>query len=265
MTARANIATNGIPSLLSSKLNGVRRVRHGFFTREGGLSGDIFSSLNVGLASGDDRGKVIDNRALIAESFGQKSARLVMCTQVHGDTVHWLNEPWGPMYHPDGDAMVTDQPNIILGVQTADCCPILLSSDNGQVIGAIHAGWKGALTGVIQNTVALMRERGAGAIQAAIGPAIEQKFYEVRDDFKDVFLAQDKRNASFFIEAPKPGHAYFDLKGYCQLLCEEADVEVDVMTHDTYEEQEVLFSCRRSLHQQEKEFGRQLSCIMKQD
>ena len=263
VTVKMKASAKNILPLQSVLLTEIQTVQHGFFTRHGGLSEGIFSSLNVGLSSGDDRLKVFDNRSFIANSFNQPHSALVMCTQVHGSKAHWVNEPWGPTHHPEGDAMMTDQPNIILGVQTADCCPILLSSSDGKIIAAIHAGWKGALNGVIHSTISLMQERGAENISAAIGPAIAQENYEVGADLHNSFITQDSSNKSFFVPSQNSNHFLFDIKGYCLHQCEKKGVTVDILPHDTYADENILFSCRRSNHQQENVFGRQISCIMK--
>lgn len=250
-----------IPSRALAELPG---VRHGFFTRRGGVSEGPWASLNVGLRGGDDPARVAENRARAAAALGLGADRLVTARQVHGAMALVVEEPWDNRTAPEADALVTRTPGLLLGVLSADCGPILLADPEAGVVGAAHAGWKGALAGVAEAAVAAMAALGAapGRITAALGPCIAQPSYEVGPDLVDRFRAEDPASARFFAPAGESGKATFDLKGYLAARLARAGVQrVDVLPHDTYAEEDLFFSFRRTTHRGEAGFGLQLAAV----
>lgn len=239
-------------------------VRHGFFTRHGGTSAPPFNSLNCGLGSGDDREHVIENRARAARHFGMEPQQLVTCHQSHTADVVIVTQPWTPGEAPRADAMATDRNGIMLGILAADCAPVLLADSQAHVIGAAHAGWRGALGGVVENTVAAMEKLGAQRqhIVAAIGPCIGQPSYEVSDDFAPPFLRQDADNQRFFAPGKRPGKLQFDLPGYILSRLRRLGVaEAEATGHDTLAQESDFFSYRRTTLRGEKDYGRLISAI----
>lgn len=238
-------------------------VRHGFFGREGGVSGGIYASLNAGTGSNDDPANVLENRRRIAASFGVDRDHLTGVHQVHSPTAVFIDAPW-PGERPRADALVTTIPNLAISILTADCTPILFADREANVIGAAHAGWRGAISGVIENTVRLMEEHGAKRerIAAAIGPCIHQSSYEVGPEFEAEFLAKDASYARFFV----PGVAdrfHFDLPNFCASRLTAAGVrEIETLPLDTYAESTRLHSHRRSVHEKAGDYGRNCSVIM---
>jgi polyphenol oxidase len=243
-------------------------VFHGFFGRRGGQSTGIFSSLNCGAGSQDEPEAVKANRGIVAEHAGCLPGRLVTLYQVHSARCVPVREAWPEIGKPEADAMATDVPGLALGILTADCAPVLFygEKDNGApVIGAAHAGWGGAIKGVLSATLEEMQALGARlpTIRAAIGPCIGQSSYEVRDEFSAPFLAQDPDNERFFMAARREGHLMFDLPGYCALRLAKAGVgSVFIKDLDTYFHEEDFFSYRRKTHRNEVDYGRQMSVIM---
>jgi len=238
-------------------------VKHGFFGREGGVSSGIYASLNAGTGSNDDPANVLENRRRIAEAFGIERDHLVGVHQVHSPTAVFIDAPW-PGERPRADALVTTAPNLAISILTADCTPILLADREAGVIGAAHAGWRGALGGVIENTLHLMEEHGARRerIAAAIGPCIHQNSYEVGPEFEAEFLAADPSFARFFV--PGAGDRFhFDLPGFCVSRLEAAGVrQIETLPLDTYAESTRLHSHRRSVHEKAGDYGRNCSVIM---
>ncbi|MCU0986578.1 MAG: peptidoglycan editing factor PgeF [Acetobacteraceae bacterium] len=237
---------------------------HGFFTRAGGVSRGAFASLNCSLSGKDDAASVAENRARAAAALGFRPEALVGLFQVHSPDVAVLEEPWGIEARPRADAVVTARRGLILGIVTADCAPILFADAEAGVIGAAHAGWRGALAGIVAQTVAAMERLGArrGRIAASVGPSIRQPSYEVDDGFRARFLAADPQNARFFAPGRRQGHAQFDLAGYCAAALAAAGVgEVSVVAADTLAEPERFFSYRRATLAQEGPIGHQLSAI----
>ena len=236
---------------------------HGFLGRTGGVSGGLYASLNVGLGSGDEPARVQENR-LRAVSAVQVGARLATVHQVHSPTCVLLDAPWPNDARPHADAMVTTTRGLLLGVLTADCAPVLLADVAAGVIAAAHAGWGGAIKGVIQNTVAMMIDQGARAEQiiAAVGPCIAQRNYEVRDELRQRFLAQSDINAHYFAAGRTSDKWQFDLEGYVALQLAQAGVkQVTLLGEDTYAQEESYFSYRRTTHRKEADYGRQISLI----
>lgn len=237
-------------------------IPHGFLGRRGGVSTGLVAGLNVGFGAGDDPAAVADNRARAADAV-LPGGRLVAVHQIHSPDCVTVSEPWSDAERPHADALVTARPGILLGVVTADCAPVLLADRAAGVIGAAHAGWKGAVAGVVERTVEAMEALGAraAAITAVVGPCIAQASYEVDDDFRLRFLAADLDNARFFI-AGKPGHWQFDLASYIVDRLAIAGVEeVQNLGSDTYSAPERFYSFRRATHRGEPNYGRQLSAI----
>jgi YfiH family protein len=250
---------NEVEVLRSSLLVG---VPHGFLGRRGGVSGGIHASLNVGLGSDDDRASVAENRSRAAAAV-LPEARLVTLHQVHSPQVAVVDQPWPDDARPRADALVTSRPGLLLGILTADCAPVLLADVAAGVIGAAHAGWKGAAGGVIEATVAAMERLGAQRerIAAVVGPCIAQASYEVDTEFEARFFRAESLNARFF-RAGKPGHAWFDLAGYVVSRLQEAGLgQVASLAEDTYAQPERFFSYRRATHRGEPDYGRQISLI----
>ena len=235
-------------------------AHHGFFTRLGGVSTGPYASLNCSLSGADDRALVLQNRALVAEAMGVVPTRLLGLRQVHGDVVITVTEPWEVGHGPDADAMVTALPGIALGIITADCTPVLFASMDGKIIGAAHAGWKGALGGVLEATATAMRQLGAETIQAVIGPCIHQSSYEVAADLRDAVLARDPADAVFFADGA-PGRWQFDLPGYCAARLTAIGVATKLLPHDTCVEEHTFFSHRRRTLRREPAIGHQISVI----
>jgi hypothetical protein len=224
-------------------------IRHGFFTREGGVSSGVFASLNCGFGSGDEAANV---------------ARLVTCHQIHSATIVTVERPWLPAQAPRADGMVTRIPGLALGILAADCAPVLFVDPTAQVIGAAHAGWRGALGGVLEACLAGMAALGAepGRTRAGIGPAIAQRSYEVGADFVATFLAADPGNALFFVPARREGHSHFDLAGYiAERLARAGVAGVQRAPHDTVAEEDRFFSYRRGRLRGESDYGRLLAAI----
>jgi hypothetical protein len=239
-------------------------IRHAFFTREGGVSEGIYASLNGGIGSRDAPDKVRENRARMAAAVGVAPTHLVSCYQIHSPNVIVATEPWTRETAPRADAIVTKTPGLAIGVSTADCGPILFADAEVGVIGAAHAGWKGALTGVLEATVAEMEKLGAARqrVSAAIGPLIRQPNYEVGDEFVDRFTAADAANKTFFVPADRPGHAMFDLPGYIRSRLERAEIgSIEDLGLCTYADEARFFSYRRTTHRGESDYGRHINAI----
>jgi YfiH family protein len=235
------------------------QVPHGFLGRRGGVSQGVVAGLNVGLGADDELEAVRENRRRAVTAV-LPDARLATVYQVHSPTAVIVGEPWPEDARPRGDAMVTDRPGVLLGIVTADCAPVLLADLEAGVIGAAHAGWRGARGGVIQNTVAAMERLGAraGRISAAVGPAIAQASYEVDATFRDAFSDAEED----FFAAGQRGRWQFDLAGYVAGRLRSAGVAaVDVLGFDTYADESRFFSFRRATHRAEPSYGRQFSLI----
>lgn len=239
-------------------------TRHGFFTREGGVSSGIFASLNCSLGSGDASANVAENRRRVLAQLGLGRDCLVTCHQVHGAEVVTAEKPWTQADRPRADAMVTRRKGLALGILTADCAPVLFADAEAGIVAAAHAGWRGALAGVVAATVAAMRREGAelARIKAAIGPCIGFQSYEVGAEFPAPFLAQSTANAAFFRPASRPGHHLFNLAAYVRSRLFEAGItQIDATGGDTAAEAGRFFSYRRSCLAGERQFGHELSAI----
>jgi purine-nucleoside/S-methyl-5'-thioadenosine phosphorylase / adenosine deaminase len=249
--------------IFSPLLSAIPGLRHAFFTRDGGVSGGIYGGLNGGLGSNDDPKHVAENRRRMAEQMGVAPDRFLSVHQVHSPDAVVANGPWDGPARPRADAMVTRTEGIAIGVTAADCGPILLVDPNARVIGAAHAGWKGALTGILESTIETMEKLGAerSRMVAAIGPLIRQHSYEVGGEFVERFIDADADNAVFFIPSTREGHAMFDLAGYIRMRLENAGVlMIDDLGIDTYSD-EHFYSYRRSVHRKEPDYGRHVHAI----
>jgi polyphenol oxidase len=241
-------------------------IAHGFFGRRGGASEGLYASLNCGPGSDDDRAHVVENRRrALATLSGGKPAGLVTLYQVHSLRAVTVNAPWEIGGAPEADAMATNVPGIALGILTADCAPVLLADTRAKVIGAAHAGWKGAVSGVIESVVAEMEKLGAARarIRAAIGPAISQASYEVGPEFHTRFLALGAQHARFFQPAKRPEHWQFDLEGFVADRLAAAGIgDVERLSVCTYAQEADFFSFRRTTHRGEADYGRDISAIL---
>lgn len=235
---------------------------HGFLGRIGGISTGIYEGLNVGLGSDDERDSVVENRRRAVDAV-LPGAALARVYQFHSPDVVTIVAAGDGEEPPKGDAMVTDRPGILLGIVTADCVPVLFADIQAGVVGAAHAGWKGAITGVTDNTISAMEVLGAerSRIVCAIGPCIAQKSYEVDEGFFRRFGDDDKANERFFSDG-KPGHYQFDIEGYVAARLAAAGIgKVECLGEDTYSQPGRFFSYRRSCHLGEPGYGRQISLI----
>ena len=251
--------------IMSPALTALAGVAHGFFTRRGGVSDGVYGSLNCGLGSGDARPDVIENRNRVATHFGLTGQPLLTCFQVHSANVVVVAAPWGADAQPKADALVTRTPGLVLGTLAADCTPILLADSRARVIAAAHAGWKGALGGIIEATVAAMEREGArrSDIVAAVGPCISQNAYEVGPDFEAAFLAKDPGYAVYFRSEQLGGRPFFDLPGFVLDRLRRAELgHVENVTQCTYAHADRFFSYRRMTHAGEVDYGRQISALV---
>lgn len=237
-------------------------IPHGFLGRRGGVSAGTVAGLNVGLGAGDDDAGVAENRARAVDAV-LPGAALATVYQVHSPLCVTATQPWADTLRPHADALVTDRPELLLGIVTADCAPVLLADLEAGVIGAAHAGWKGALGGVTDAVVAAMEALGArrSRIAAAVGPCIAQPSYEVDVTFAARFCGEDPANERFFAPGAA-GHSQFDLSGYVASRLSMAGVDqIEQLGLDTYAAQESFFSFRRATHRKQASYGRQISLI----
>jgi len=239
-------------------------IRHAFFTRAGGVSAGVYESLNGGIGSRDAAANVAENRARMAAALTVEPKRLLIAYQTHSPNVVIAEAPWTAENRPHADAIVTRVGALAIGVTTADCGPVLLADPRARVIGAAHAGWRGALTGVIESTVEAMERLGAARdrIRAAIGPMIRQSSYEVGPDLLARFRADDPDSRRLFLPAARNGHAMFDLGGYIAAQLKRAGVgSVEDLGLCTYADPARFFSYRRATHRAEADYGRHVNAI----
>jgi YfiH family protein len=244
-------------------------IAYGFFGRQGGVSSALYASLNCGLGSGDQRSHVDENRLRVARALDPTLSKVIGPYQVHGAHCVCVDKPWqDDRARPKADALVTNLKNCAIGVLTADCAPVLFyaqGKDGQRVIGAAHAGWKGALSGVLNATIAAMLNYDGIAlsdIHACIGPCIAQSSYEVGAEFKARLLETNPAYADLFITKGQEGALYFDLPGFCARRLREAGIkQIAHIAQDTYTQEEQFFSYRRATHRAERDYGRQLSAI----
>lgn len=237
-------------------------VSHGFLGRRGGVSTGVVAGLNVGTGSADDPEAIAENRRRAAEAV-LPGSRLVSVYQIHSPDAVAVIEPFGDRLRPRADALVTDRPGLALGILTADCAPVLLADREAGVVGAAHAGWKGAIGGVTDSTIALMETLGAKRerIIAAVGPCIARASYEVDDGFFRRFAESDPANERFFADG-RPGHHQFDLEAYVAHRLAAAGIRtVETLGLDTYSDEDRFYSFRRATHRGEPDYGRQIAII----
>ena len=247
----------------SQQLSECNLISHGFFGRIGGVSSGPFATLNVSLRNADRREDVLENRRRITAALDCPTDDITIARQVHGTRTVVVDQPW-PVDEPaEADALVTSEPGVTLGVTTADCAPILLVDREAGVIGAAHAGWRGALDGIVDSVVMNMAKQGAipARIQAAIGPCISLTSYEIGPEFEQAFLQADASNARFFSTNHNSAR-HFDLREYCASRLQHSGVHaIDILANDTYTEQDSFFSYRRACKSSEKNFGLQVAAI----
>lgn len=251
--------------IVADPLTGLPGIAHGFFTRNGGVSEGIYASLNCGQGSDDARHAVAENRSRVASALGIAVSHLLSVHQIHSPEVVVVDEVWEPSDRPRADAMVTRRPGVALGILAADCGPVLFADAEAGVVGAAHAGWRGAVGGVLEATVAAMEEQGAerGRIAAVLGPTIAQPSYEVGPEFPAAFVEQAPENARFFRPSARAGHHMFDLPGY--IVARLAALGLGHAGHvdrDTCAEPDSFFSYRRSTLEGIKGYGRNISAIL---
>ena len=249
-----------IPIHRAANLLKLAGIAHGFFSRYGGVSTGVYASLNCGPGSRDDATAVAENRTRAVTALSPR-AKPVSLAQIHSAHVHHVDADWDFNTRLQGDGMVTTLPGVMLGILTADCAPVLFADTHAGVIGAAHAGWKGAVAGVLENTIAAMERLGArtGRIAAAIGPTISQANYEVGADMRDRFA---EKAGGFFVPSDRPGHFRFDLPGYVASRLRQAGIaSVDDLRLCTYPPENGFFSFRRTTHRGEADYGREISMI----
>jgi YfiH family protein len=250
--------------LQAPSLSRLAAIRHGFFDRSGGVSEGVYASLNGGVGSDDAPANVAENRARMAAALGVSAVRFLTPYQIHSPEVATVDAPWTPDRRPRADALVTATPSLAIGVSTADCGPLLFADGEARVIGAAHAGWRGAFTGVIEATVAAMEKLGAarGRIVVALGPVISQPNYEVGAEFVERFTAADADNARFFAPSKQPGHAMFDLPRYIAARIERSGIShFEDLGLCTYADPTRFYSFRRTTHLSEPDYGRHINAI----
>lgn len=240
-------------------------IAHGFFTREGGVSEGIYASLNCGNGSKDERDSVLANRQRVVATLGAGEVPLLTCHQVHSADALVVDAPWQSGQNPKADALVTSTAGVVIGALAADCAPVLFADPEARIVGAAHAGWKGALSGILEATIAAMESGGARRhrIRAALGPCIGPAAYEVGPEFEARFLDVDRENARFFRRERVESRPHFDLPGYVLHRLARAGLDtVENCTECTYSHPERHFSYRRATHRGEPDYGRQVSAIV---
>jgi YfiH family protein len=250
--------------LQATALAGLTGIRHGFFTRSGGVSQGVYATLNGGIGSKDAPEHVGENRARMAKALGVKPDRFVSAYQIHSPDVVTVEQPWPHDQRPKADAMVTKTPGLALGISTADCGPVLFADAQARVIGAAHSGWRGAFTGVLEATVTAMEKLGAdrNRMVVALGPMIRQPNYEVGPEFVTRFREADDDNMKFFGPSERKEHAMFDLAGYVTMRLERAGIAtIEDLKLCTYAEPERFFSYRRMTKLGETDYGRHINAI----
>jgi YfiH family protein len=249
----------------ASNLIALPGIRHGFFTRAGGISTGIYASLNCGLGSSDDTANVLENRRRVASHLGGRFDRVVTLYQEHGTKAFSVVQPIARDALPKADAIVTSTPGLVIGVLTADCTPVLFADPDAQVVAAAHAGWRGAVAGIIESTIKEMETRGAkrSRIAAVIGPCINQAAYEVGADFEAELVARDPAYARFLDRSKAGDKAHFDLPGFVLGRIAEAEITNIVNAADcTHANESLFFSYRRTTQRKEADYGRQISAIV---
>ena len=257
--------TESLPKLTHALLD-LPGISHGFFTRQGGVSGFPYESLNVGQGSKDAPENVLENRRRVAACFGQDERQLLSLYQVHSATALRVDSPWpSPDARPEADGLVSTTAGLILGALSADCAPLLFADSQARIVAACHAGWKGALYGIIESTLDQMTNAGADLdnIHCVIGPCIAQASYEVSHDYETEFRREDPDSKAYFAEGHSPDKWHFDLPGYCLMRLKRAGVVTCAsLGRDTCAEEALFFSNRRAFKRAEPDYGRLISAIM---
>ena len=248
----------------SKKLSKFQDIKHGFFNKKGGKSVGIFKSLNCGMGSSDIKKNVRNNLKIVCKKINCSSKKLILLNQIHSNKFYFISKNFEfNKKRLKGDALITNVKNIAIGVLTADCVPILIYDNNLKIISVIHAGWKGAYIGVVKKVIEFLIKNGSNAkdLIAVIGPSISQKNYEVQKDFKDKFLKKDKHNKIYF--KLKKNKTYFSLNKYIYSQLKNLGVEnLEIINKDTFDSKNNFFSARRSIHNKENDYGRNISIIM---
>ena len=250
--------------LKAKNLEALDGIRHAFFTREGGVSSGVYEGLNGGTGSSDKPEHITENRARMAAAVGVTPENFLTAYQIHSPDVVVAEKPWPQSDRPRADAIVTKVPGLAIGISTADCGPVLFADPQARVLGAAHAGWRGAFGGVIEATLSAMEKLGADRdrVVAAAGPMISQPNYEVGQELVDRFVAADPANARFFAPATRAGHAMFDLPGYVVARLKASGVRhVENLAVCTYGNPAQFYSYRRSTHRAEPDYGRHINAI----
>jgi len=252
-------AQNPIPILESHLL---KDVTHGFFTRQGGVSIGNYGTLNFSLKEGSLE-NVEENKRRALKALSLETLPLCLLKQVHGKTVHFVDQDWDFNTRLEGDALITNRYDVVLGVQTADCAPILLADPIEGFVGAIHGGWRGVAAGVIEETIQALLDRGANprTLVASVGPCIARESYEVGEDLYEAMLDKDMMYEVFFGYKYPPGTRHFDLPGIVAKIIRGFGISVECLPYDTYASEDLFFSCRRAFHEKAMGFGGQLSAI----
>lgn len=248
----------------SSLFEAFPNVRHGFFTRNGGVSEGFFSSLNFALTKGDNHLNVLENQKILLTRLRIPQAQFYALTQVHSNQVYVIDSAEKlAARNIEADALITSLKNVCLTILTADCVPVLLYSPETHIIAALHMGWRGTFSGILDNTLEQLAQMGVTSLSACIGPCIHRQSYEVGQDVRDQFIEKSADNASFFIPSARPAHYLFDLPGLVKesLASRPVIQQVDVIERDTYTNPDLFFSCRRATHLNEPTFGCQASSI----
>ena len=248
----------------SKKLSKFQEIKHGFFNKKGGKSVGIYKSLNCGIGSSDTKKNVRNNLKIVCKKINCSSKKLILLNQIHSNKFYFISKNFKfKKKKLKGDALITNVKNIALGVLTADCVPILIYDNNLKIISVIHAGWKGAYMGVVKKVIKFLIENGSNAkdLIAVIGPSISQKSYEVQKNFKDKFLKKDKHSKNFF--KLRKNKTYFSLNNYIYSQLKKLGVEnLEIINKDTFDPKNNFFSARKSIHNKENDYGRNISIIM---
>lgn len=255
-------------SFISSETLAIPGIRHAFFTRQGGVSSGLYTSLNGGLGSNDDPGSVQQNRRLMAAELSVAPENFLSCSQIHSADVVAVSTPWHGSTRPTADGMVTRHSGVALAISTADCGPVLFADNHSGVIGACHAGWKGALSGILDATIIGMEALGARRknIKAVLGPTISQMSYEVGPEFVERFIDRDTAYQRFFIPSEKNGFSMFDLPGFIGYRFSMSEIgSFENLGLCTYRNEQLFFSYRRATHRKEGDYGRLIAAIAIKD
>ena len=248
----------------SKKLLRFKQIKHGFFSHKGGKSKGVYKSLNCGIGSSDKRKNVLNNLKIVCKKIGISPKKLILLNQIHSNKFYFIKKNY-KFYKKKfkGDALITNMSGIAIGVLTADCAPILVYDRSQKIISSIHAGWKGAYKGIINKVVKFFINNGSKPknLTVAIGPCISTKNYEVQKDFKDKFLKKDKQNKLFF--KIKKNKTYFSLNKYIYYQLKKLGIkDIEIINKNTFEPKNNFFSARRSIHNKESDYGRNISIIM---